>query len=102
LFIIFIVLFVVGVAASFLNLYPDEASRMGLYLQMQNNPSLEVLLGKLFDPSIGALTAWRTGVPVSLFIGLISIFLMIRHTRSEERKGRLELIDSTAVGRQAL
>lgn len=101
LFIIFIVLFVLGVAATFQNLYPDEASRMGLYLQMQNNPSFEVLLGRLLDQSIGALTAWRTGVPVSLFIGLISIFLMIRHTRSEERKGRLELIDSTAVGRQA-
>jgi ABC-2 type transport system permease protein len=37
LFIIFIVLFVLGVAATFQNLYPDEASRMGLYLQMQNN-----------------------------------------------------------------
>jgi polyether ionophore transport system permease protein len=101
LFILFMVLFVVGVAASFQNLYPDETLRMTLYLQIQNNPSIVVLLGELLDPSIGALTAWRMGVPISLFIGLISIFLMIRHTRSEERKGRLELIDSTAVGRQA-
>lgn len=101
LFILFMVLFVVGVAASFINLYGDEAIRMSFYLQMQNNPTIGALLGAVFDPSIGALTAWRVGVGASLIIGLISVFLIIRHTRSEERKGRLELLDATVVGKQA-
>ncbi len=100
-FIIFMVLFVAFVAATFANLYSDEALRMGFYLQMQNNPTVVSLLGSLLDPSIGALTAWRVGFPASLIIGLISVFLMVRHTRSEERKGRLELINSAQVGRQA-
>ena len=101
LFILFMVLFVVGVAASFINLYSDEAVRMAFYLQMKNNPTVVSLLGAVLDPSIGGLTAWRVGIGASLIVGLISVFLMIRHTRSEERKGRLELLNSTAVGNQA-
>ena len=102
LLILFMALFVAFVAASFINLYSDEALRIGFYLQMKNNPTVVSLLGSVLDPSIGALTAWRVGFPASLIIGLISVFLMVRHTRSEERKGRLELINSTKVGRQAV
>jgi ABC-2 type transport system permease protein len=100
-FVIFMVILVVGIAASFLDLYPDEAIRQAFFLQMQNNPTITAFLGEVLDPSIGGLTAWRTGIPGTIVMGLISIFLMIRHTRSEERKGRLELLNSTRVGRQA-
>lgn len=99
--IIFMALFVAFVAASFINLYSDEALRMAFYLQMKNNPTIVSLLGSVLDPSFGGLTAWRVGFGASLFMGLISVFLMVRHTRSEERKGRLELINSAKVGRQA-
>lgn len=102
LLIIFMALFVSFVAASFINLYSDETVRMTFYLQMKNNPGIVSLLGELLDPSIGALTAWRVGFPLSFIIGLINVFLIIRHTRSEERKGRLELINSAKVGRQAM
>jgi ABC-2 type transport system permease protein len=33
--------------------------------------------------------------------GLMSIFIVIRHTRADEEAGRLELVGSTAVGRNA-
>lgn len=102
LLIIFMALFVAFVAASFINLYSDETLRMAFYLQIKNNPTVVSLLGSVLDPSIGALTAWRVGFPASLIMGIISIFLMVRHTRSEEKKGRLELINSTKVGRQAV
>jgi ABC-2 type transport system permease protein len=95
-------LFVAFVAASFINLYSDEALRVAFYLQMKNNPTVVSLLGSVLDPSIGGLTAWRVGIGASLLMGLISIFLMIRHTRSEERKGRLELLNSAKLGRQAV
>ena len=101
-FILFMALLVSFVAASFINLYSDETLRMAFYLQMKNNPTVVSLLGSLLDPSIGGLTAWRIGFPASLIMGLISVFLMVRHTRSEERKGRLELITSAKVGRQAV
>ncbi len=99
---IFMALFVSFVAASFINLYSDEAVRMAFYLQMKNNPTVVSLLGSVLDSSIGGLTAWRVGFGASLLMGLISVFLMVRHTRSEERKGRLELITSARVGRQAV
>jgi ABC-2 type transport system permease protein len=101
IFIIFMALVVIAIAIGFIKLYSDAAVRMAFFLQMQNNQSIVALLGSVLDPSIGGLITWRTGVAGPLLLGLISIFLMIRHTRSEERKGRLELLDSTAVGRQA-
>ncbi|MDP3624643.1 MAG: hypothetical protein Q8R66_12070 [Methanobacteriaceae archaeon] len=100
-FILFLVLLILGTAASIINLYSDALVLQAFYLQMQTNPSITAILGSVLDPSTGGLTAWRTGISGPLIIGLISIFRMVRHTRSEERKGRLELLDSTAVGRQA-
>lgn len=100
--IIFMTLFVSLVAASFINLYSDETLRIAFYLQMRNNPTVVSLLGSVLDSSIGGLTAWRVGFGASFIMGLISIFLMVKHTRSEERRGRLELIDSAKVGRQAV
>ena len=100
-FLLFMVLLIVGIAASFSNLYSEATVRYVLYLQIQNNPSFVALLGSVLDPSIGGLTAWRAGIPGTISIGLINIFLVVRHTRSEERKGRLELLYSAAVGRQA-
>lgn len=102
LFIIFMALIMIGIAASFVNLYSDTVARQAFFIQIQNNPSIVALLGSVLDSSIGGLTAWRTSVAGPLIMGLISIFLMIRHTRSEERKGRMELLDSTVVGRQAM
>ena len=86
LFIIFMALIMIGIAASFVNLYSDIAARQAFFIQIQNNPSIVALLGSVLDSSIGGLTAWRTSVAGPLIMGLISIFLMIRHTRSEERK----------------
>lgn len=100
--IVFMTLFVAFVAASFINLYSDETLRIAFYLQMKNNPTVVSLLGSVLDSSIGGLTAWRVGFGASFIMGLISIFLMVKHTRSEERKGRLELINSAKVGRQAV
>lgn len=102
IFIMFMAVIVIGIAASFVNLYSDAAAREALFIQIQNNPSIVALLGSLLDSSIGGLTAWRTAVAGPLIMGLISIFIMIRHTRSEEQKGRMELLNSTVVGRQSM
>ena len=101
IFIIFILIVILGTAATFVNLYSDQVSRYLFYVQTQNSPSLIILLGSILDQSIGGLTAWRTGIAGPLIIGLINIFLLVRHTRSEERRGRLELLVSTSLGRQS-
>ncbi len=95
---------VVGVAANaytFTKLYKTASSRAALAASGNDNPALLFLYGRLNGDSVGALTAWRYGVWGALFAVLMSVFLVIRHTRGDEETGRLELIGSARVGRQA-
>src|ERR1700761_2617448 len=93
-----------GVAANaytFAKLYKAASSRAALVASGESNPALLFLYGRLNGDSVGALTAWRYGVWGALFAVLMSVFLVIRHTRGDEETGRLELIGSARVGRQA-
>jgi len=95
---------IIGVAANaytFSRLYKTASSRAALVASGRSNPALLFLYGRLNGDSVGALTAWRYGVWGALFAVLMSIFLVIRHTRGEEEAGRLELIGAARVGRQA-
>jgi len=95
---------VIGVASNaytFAKLYETASSRASLVASGESNPALLFLYGRLNGNSVGALTAWRYGVWGALFASLMSIFLVIRHTRGDEETGRLELIGSARVGRQA-
>lgn len=82
-------------------LYPDASSRAALAATGSSNPALRFLYGRLYGDSIGALTAWRYGVWAALFAALMTVFLVVRHTRADEESGRLELVGSAAVGRRA-
>ena len=64
-------------------------------------PALAFLYGQLHGNSLGALTAWRYLAYAALGAALMSIFLVVRHTRADEEAGRLELVGSTVVGRHA-
>ena len=93
-----------GVAANaytFTKLYQTASSRAALVASGEGNPALLFLYGRLNGNSVGALTAWRYGVWGALFAALMSVFLVVRHTRGDEETGRLELIGSARVGRQA-
>jgi ABC-2 type transport system permease protein len=95
---------VIGVASNaftFARLYKTESSRQSLVASGLDNPALIFLYGRLNGDSVGALTAWRYGVWGALFAALMSVFLVVRHTRADEEAGRLELIGSARVGRQA-
>jgi ABC-2 type transport system permease protein len=92
---------VAGTAYSFRKLYPTAAGRAEFAVAAGHNPALLSLYGPLYGNSIGSLTAWRYGSFAALGAGLMSIFLVIRHTRADEETGRLELVGSAAVGRHA-
>src|ERR1700729_3761188 len=95
---------VIGVASNaftFEKLYKTAASRQTLVSSGLDNPALIFLYGRLNGDSVGALTAWRYGVWGALFAALMSVFLVVRHTRGDEEAGRLELVGSARVGRQA-
>ena len=97
-------LVVIGVSANaytFGKLYKTASSRASLVASGESNPALLFLYGRLNGTSVGALTAWRYGVWGALFAVLMTVFIVIRHTRADEEAGRLELIGSARVGRQA-
>ncbi|GGS17610.1 ABC transporter permease [Actinokineospora fastidiosa] len=83
-------------------LFPDEASRAALSAGAGSNPAIAVLFGPAYDlTTAGGFTAWRFGMFTALFIALMAIFTVTRHTRAEEDSGRLELLGSAVVGRHA-
>ena len=101
---VWIYVIVLGVAANayaFVKLYKTASSRAALVASAQGNPALLFLYGRLNGTSAGALAAWRYGVWGALFAALMSVFIVIRHSRADEEAGRLELIGSARVGRQA-
>ena len=82
-------------------LYPTAAGRAALAASGGGNPALRFLYGRLYGSSLGGLTTWRYGIWAGVFAALMAIFVVIRHTRTDEEAGRLELVGSAAVGRQA-
>jgi ABC-2 type transport system permease protein len=93
-----------GVAATawtLKRLYPTPAGRAALAGTAGANPALRFLYGRLDGTSLGSITTWRYGVWAGLFAALVAIFVVIRHTRSDEAALRAELVGSAAVGRQA-
>jgi ABC-2 type transport system permease protein len=89
-----------GTAANYFKLYPTEADLRAVS-GLLANPSLVALSGPLFDVSIGGITVWKIGVTEFILVGLMSLLTVVRHTRTEEETGRLELIRATVVGRHA-
>jgi ABC-2 type transport system permease protein len=81
--------------------YKTAAQRASLAATIYHDAALSFLYGQLHGSSAGAILTWRYLAYASLAAGLMSIFLVIRHTRADEEAGRLELIGSTVVGRHA-
>ncbi|GAB2863756.1 ABC transporter membrane-spanning protein [Streptomyces deserti] len=94
-------LMVLSMPNSLQALYDTPADRAGLIRQMETNSSLRALIGPVFDDSLGALTAWRVGVYAAALAAVMSLLVVVRHTRDEEESGRQELLASGMVGRRA-
>ncbi|HYY79721.1 MAG TPA: ABC transporter permease [Actinomycetes bacterium] len=67
------------------------------------NPALVAVTGPVYDATTyGGATAWQVVTFQTLLVGLMSLLLVVRHTRAEEEAGRAELVHSAVVGRYAL
>jgi ABC-2 type transport system permease protein len=82
-------------------LYPTAAARAALAGSGGQNPALVFLYGRLSGDSLGAISAWRYGVWAAIAAALMSVFVVVRHTRADEEAGRGELVGAAAVGRLA-
>jgi len=94
-------LMVVSMPNSLKTVYSTPAERADVARQMLTNSSLRAMYGPVFSDSLGGLTAWRIGGYGGVFAGIMSLLILVRHTRDEEESGRQELISSAVVGRRA-
>ena len=98
-----LLLSVLGSVASFPETYPTAADRQTRAETMSNSmASLFVGPGYgLDDYDYGAMTANEMLPITALGFALMSIFMVVRHTRAEEESERAELVRAAAVGRHA-
>jgi len=96
-----IIALVAGTAYTFKKLYPTASGRAALAATGGGNAALRFLYGQVYGSSLGSLTTWRYGIWAAIFASLMTIFVVVRHTRTDEEAGRLELVGSTVVGRDA-
>ncbi|MFC8566139.1 ABC transporter permease [Streptomyces sp. NPDC057245] len=93
-------LMVLSMPGTIRGLYGTAAERAELMRQTETNASLRALVGPVFDDGLGALTAWRVGLYAGALAAVMSLLIVVRHTRDEEESGRQEVVASGMVGRR--
>ncbi len=84
------------------DLYPTVASRRQAADSLNATQSTVALFGRIYDTSsTGALAMIKMGSFGSVFVALVAVVLVVRHTRADEEAGRTELVLGTATGRFA-
>ncbi len=94
----------VSTAASFPDLYPTAADRQLRADLMTANPGAIAMSGPghgLDDYTFGAMMTNEMLGFTAILVALMSVLLVVRHTRAEEESGRAELVRATVVGRHA-
>lgn len=95
--------FVTASAASVPEIYPT-AAELQARGEFVRNPVLAIFSGPGYgtdDYTVGAMVANEYLIYGVLAVALMSVFMVIRHTRAEEEAGRTELVRAAVVGRHA-
>ncbi|MDF5751649.1 ABC transporter permease [Spongiactinospora sp. TRM90649] len=93
--------FPAAIAGSTAELYPTAGALLGAARAAMANPAQIAMRGPVYDTGVGGLTAHTVTASGGMLLGLVSLLLVIRHTRAEEESGRRELLGAGAVGRHA-
>ncbi len=89
-------------AAATVGLYPDEAARRTAAEAVNSSTALVALYGPVYDPeSLGEISLFKMTAFGAALAAVLMIFLVVRHTRGDEESGRLELMASGRLGRNA-
>ncbi|MEU2670008.1 ABC transporter permease [Streptomyces sp. NPDC007164] len=90
-----------SVAGSFTSIYGTAGQRAELAASMNGNSSLRAMYGPVFGDSVGGLVSWRMAAFGAVLAAVMSLIVVVRHTREEEETGRQEMLSSAMVGRRA-
>jgi ABC-2 type transport system permease protein len=91
---------IAGSAASFADVFPTMAER-GPRAELMASPMMRALNGPgygLDDYTLGAMVANELLVLGALAAAVMSLLMVVRHTRAEEEAGRTELLRATVSG----
>lgn len=91
-------------AASIMGLYATPEQLASYSRTVEGNSALIIQAGPgygLENPTTGAVMMNEVGVWTIIAIGVMSVFMMVRHTRAEEESERAELVRAAPVGRHA-
>jgi ABC-2 type transport system permease protein len=89
-------------AVSVDGLYTTQAEFDRAAASMENNVAFIAMVGpaRALDTT-GGQVAWQSSAFGAICVGLMSMFIIGRHTRAEEESGRDELVRAAAIGRLA-
>jgi len=79
--------------------FPTDADRSAVLQVAVATPSLLAIRGLPDGVTLGAYVYFQVFCYLAIMAALMSTFLVTRHTRADEERGRLELVGATAVGR---
>src|SRR5690625_29651 len=91
------------VAQAFTRLYGSDGERQGIAETMKN-PAMTAMVGPgygLDNYTIGAMMGHQMFLFTAIAYAIMSILLVVRHTRGDEEAGRIELIRSLPTGQLA-
>ncbi|MFN8148789.1 MAG: hypothetical protein U0R76_15185 [Candidatus Nanopelagicales bacterium] len=89
-------------AAATVDLYPTESSRVEAAETINASAAVVALYGRIYDvTSLGAVSMIKLTALGAAIVGIVMLFMAIRHTRAEEESGRLELLSGGRLGRLA-
>ena len=89
-------------AAATGSLYPSDSDRVSAAEAINASPAVVALYGPVVDAhSLGELSMTKMTVLYAVFVALLFLVIVRRHTRTEEETGQAELLGGTAIGRDA-
>jgi ABC-2 type transport system permease protein len=93
---------VIATAASVADLYPDDAHRAVYAQTIGTSVANTAFNGRGYDLTrLGGITVFESGIFTQLVLPVLTMILVVRHTRAEEDSGRTELVTARRVGRLA-
>jgi ABC-2 type transport system permease protein len=96
----------IALGTFFVPIFPQiagTAAELSTLGEMMNNPAMVAMCGRRYggDYTLGIMYTQMMLVWLGLAFAALSILLVVRHTRSDEEAGRLEVLGSLPVGRSA-
>jgi len=101
IWLVAILMLVLVVTQAYMELTPTEQERQ-VMAETMDNPAVTAMFGPgygLDDYTVGIMMGHQMLLFTAIIVSIMSILLMMRHTRGDEENGRIEMLRALPVGR---